>query len=189
MPLNVRSPSGHPGSRHALQGKWGWFVTFGVLTALLGLAALVLTETATIASVLTIGIFMILAGAVEIAIGFKARGWGQVLFWELAGVLYVLAGIFAVTDPVPASLVITLLLGAGLLATGIVRVVLGLRMQRSPTRTPLIVAGAVTALLGLVIVLGWPSNSVLVLGTLLGIDLLFSGLGWTMLGLRIRAAA
>ena len=39
-------------------------------------------------------------------------------------------------------------------------------------------AAAVTFLLGLIIVIHWPLASVYVLGTLLGVDLLFHGAGW-----------
>ena len=170
-----------------MRPRWAWFVALGVVAAILGLIALVLTVTATIVSVVTIGMFMILTGATEIAIGFRARSWGRVLYCELAGILYVLAGAFAIAEPLPATLVITLLLGAGLLATGLVRVFFGWQMHDPATRGPLILAGAVTALLGLVIVLGWPGNSSFVLGTLLGIDLLFSGMSWIFFGVRLRS--
>ncbi len=187
------TPLGGPGfglglPLRPLRDKWGWFVGFGAAAAALGALALGLSATATIASVLTIGVFMVLIGVSEIFIGFRARGWGQALYWEVGGVLYVLAGLFAIDDPVPASVVITLLLGAALLATGAVRAWFAFRMHDTPTRTPLMVSGVVTALLGAVIVLGWPGNSLLILGMLLGIDLLFVGIGWVVLGLRLRAA-
>ena len=42
-------------------------------------------------------------------------------------------------------------------------------------------ARAVTFLLGLIIVIHWPLDSAYVLGTLLGVDLLFHGAGWVTL--------
>jgi uncharacterized membrane protein HdeD (DUF308 family) len=50
-----------------------------------------------------------------------------------------------------------------------------------------LLASAVTFLLGLIIVAHWPANSLWVLGTLLGIDLLFNGAGWVSFGLGLRA--
>ena len=173
---------------HGLRAQWGWFVVLGALAAVSGLLALILTATATIVSVVVIGMLMIVIGAVEIVLGFRARNWGRRLSWEVAGVLYVVAGVLAVMDPVPASSIITLLIGAGLLATGAVRLVIGFRMRDTPSRGSLLLAGGVTALLGLVIVAGWPGNSLLVLGTLLGIDLVLTGMGWIVFGLRLRAA-
>jgi uncharacterized membrane protein HdeD (DUF308 family) len=39
----------------------------------------------------------------------------------------------------------------------------------------------------LIIIGHWPADSVLVLGTLLGVDLLFHGAGWVSFGLGLRA--
>ena len=46
-------PSGATASR--LRRRWGWILAFGLFCAAMGLVALVLTETATIASVLVVG--------------------------------------------------------------------------------------------------------------------------------------
>ena len=48
-------------------------------------------------------------------------------------------------------------------------------------------AAAVTILLGLIIVTHWPLDSVYVLGTLLGVDLLFHGVGWVSFGMGLHA--
>jgi len=45
----------------------------------------------------------------------------------------------------------------------------------------------VTGLLGLVIIVYWPGSSLYVLGTLLGIDLIFHGVGWIQFGLALRS--
>ena len=83
---------------------------------------------------------------------------------------------------------LTLLLGAGLLATGIVRGVAGFR-HHDRMRGPLILSGLVTAILGAVIVTGWPSNSLFVIGLLLGIELVFTGVNWVFFALRLRSHA
>lgn len=170
-----------------LRHRWGWIVAYGAFSALLGLTALILTESATVASVLVIGFFMMVAGVVEIGIGLRSRGAGRILAWEAAGVLYLLAGLFAVALPEIASAVITLLLGAGLIATGVVRIILGTRMTGTRSRGAVVLAGLVTTLLGLFIVTGWPASSAFVLGLFLGLDLLFYGITWIVLGTRLAA--
>lgn len=169
----------------ALRAKWGWFLAMGIAALAAGLAALAITEFATLVSIVAIGILVGTVGIVEIVLGFQARSWGQSIYWEISGILYVAAGIFAWAEPVQASLVLTLLLGAGLLATGVVRTVSGFR-HHDRLRTPLILSGVVTTLLGLVIVTGWPSNSLFVIGLLLGIELVFSGVNWIVFAMRLR---
>ncbi len=182
-----RRPRSLGSAAEHLKHRWGWIVAYGALSAGLGVVALVLTESATIASVLVIGTFMVVAGVVEIGIGIRSRGVARVVAWEVAGVLYLLVGLFAVALPETASAVITLLLGAGLIATGVVRVVVGFETTGTRSRGGIILAGLVTALLGLLIVVGWPASSAFVLGTFLGLDLLFYGVTWMVLGGRLAS--
>ncbi len=170
----------------ALKSNWGWFLALGLLTLVAGLAALAITEFATLVSVVTVGVLVAIVGVMEIILGFRARGWGPALYWELSGLFYVAAGVFAWAEPVQASVVLTLLIGAGLLATGIVRTVSGFR-HHDRMRAPLILSGVVTALLGLVIVSGWPANSLFVIGLLLGIELVITGTTWIFFALRLRS--
>lgn len=178
---------GHPSLGSALERlrhRWGIFIAFGVLVTLLGLVALSLVFSATIASVFMIAIFMIIAGGAEVIMGFSTRHWGRSFLWIIAGLAYIVVGAFALAQPLVAALFFTFALGAAILATGLMRIFLATRLGHA--RWPLLAAGALTALVGLVILLGWPGNSFFVLGTLLGIDLLFWGIAAILLGLRLR---
>lgn len=171
-----------------LRANWGWFLAMGIIAVVAGFAALAITGFSTLISVVTIGVLVAIVGIVEIVLGFRARGWGQAIYWEISGIFYVAAGIFAWAEPVQASVVLTLLLGAGLLATGVVRTVSGFR-HHDRLRGPLILSGIVTGLLGLIILSGWPSNSLFVIGLLLGIELVFTGFNWIFFSLRLRSHA
>jgi uncharacterized membrane protein HdeD (DUF308 family) len=170
-----------------IRHKWGWFVAFGALTALLGLATLgYLVVVGTIASVYMIGLAMIVAGGVEIGVGFKAKSWGWAAAWILAGLLYVVAGAFAFARPLDAAIGFTFILGAILVVTGLVRIFAAFRLEHGP-KTMLMVAGIVTTLLGAMILASWPASGLFVLGTFLGIDLLFYGISWIAFGLRLKS--
>jgi uncharacterized membrane protein HdeD (DUF308 family) len=47
--------------------------------------------------------------------------------------------------------------------------------------------GVVDVILGFLIWNGWPESSLWVIGLFVGIDLIFHGVGWVMLGLGVRA--
>jgi uncharacterized membrane protein HdeD (DUF308 family) len=175
------------GMSERLRHRWGWFVGFGVLAAVLGLAALVLDVSATIASVLTIGIFMVITGGSEIIMGVGSKTWGRFFLFILLGVLYIVAGAFAIAQPIPAAVVLTLMLGWALVATGAVRIWLGTHLPPG-SKSMMILAGIATLLFGLVIVLGWPGNSFFVLGIILGLDLLFYGASMIAFGMRLKNA-
>jgi len=169
-----------------LRGKWGAVIAFGVLLIALGLAALVFTLASTVATVTVNGVFFIVAGAAEVGIGAHTQRWSRFFLWIAGGVLYLIAGLFCILNPIFASLALTLALGAGLIAAAAVRLYLALQLPPGQPRNMVLLAAAVTFLLGLIIVMHWPSDSVYVLGTLLGIDLLFHGAGWVTFGMGLR---
>jgi uncharacterized membrane protein HdeD (DUF308 family) len=172
-----------------LREKWAAITAFGVLLVVLGVAALFFSLIATIVTVTLNGVLFLIAGAAEIGIGMHSREWGRFFLWVIGGLVYIAAGILCVVNPVLASVALTLLLGAGLIAAGVVRAFLAFQLPADHPRALLFLASAVTILLGLIIVTHWPLDSVYVLGTLLGVDLLFHGVGWVSFGVGLHARA
>ncbi len=177
-----------PAAMERLSHRWGWFLALGALSLVFGSLALIMVLLATVTTVYIVATFMVIAGGAEITVGVGARTWGRSLLMVAAGLTYLVAGAFAFAQPVPAAVLLTLLLGIALLVAGAVRVYVGIHMA-GHARTMVMVAGAFTTLVGLLVVLGWPNNSVVVLGTLLGIDLLFTGVMWIGFALRLRSHA
>lgn len=168
-----------------LRPKWGWFVALGLVTAAFGVATLgYLSVVGTIASVFMIGFAMIIAGAAEIAIAFKARTWGWTALWILVGLVYIVGGAFAIGQPLVAAATFTLLIGAALVATGILRVIAAFKAPEG--KGMLVFAGLITLALGVMILLAWPVSGLYTLGIFLGVDLLIYGLSWISFGLRLR---
>lgn len=166
--------------------NWGWFVAYGVVLILLGAAASISLVTATIASVLVNGMLMIVAGFGEIFVGARAKEWSRFILWIAAGLLYVAAGVVAILHPLLAAVAFTLMLGAGLIAAGLARLV---AVWNAPTGAPrgwLMFAAVATALLGMFVLAMWPVNSLFLLGALLAVDLVLQGAGWTRFGLALR---
>jgi uncharacterized membrane protein HdeD (DUF308 family) len=170
-----------------LSHRWGSIVAFGALIIVLGVVAIALVVSATIASVFLVGLFMIFGGAIEIFVGLGSRSWSRFFLWIAAGLLYLAAGAVALAQPLFAAIVFTLILGAGLLATGAVRLWVAWHLPAGRSKGMAAFSGVVTLLFGLVVILGWPGNSLFILGLLLGLDLIFYGAGWISFGLLLRA--
>jgi uncharacterized membrane protein HdeD (DUF308 family) len=170
----------------ALHAKWGWIVALGAVYLVAGFVALGSVVMATVASVIVVGAMMIVAGAAEIIGAFQMKSWGKFLIWALLGALYVIAGLLTFDNPLFAAVLLTLFLGASLIASGAVRLFLAFSMKRESPWVWVALSGAITLLLGLLIVARWPVNSVYILGLFLGIDLIMAGTGWISLGLSLR---
>jgi uncharacterized membrane protein HdeD (DUF308 family) len=169
-----------------LRSKWGAIAAFGVLLMALGFASLVFAFASTIAMVTLNGVFFIIAGAAEIGVGMHAQGWGRFFLWVIGGVINMAFGILCILNPVFGSVALTLVLGAALIAAGVVRFYLAFQLPGGQMRTMVFVGAAVTFFLGLIILMNWPVSSLYVLGTLLGVELLFHGAGWASFGIGLR---
>ena len=187
--MSVDVPSRHSlgEAMHRLRAKWGAILAFGLLLIGLGIASLAFAFFSTLAMVTLNGVLLLIAGAAEVGVGMHARSWGRFFFWVLGGALYIFAGLFCILNPLAASVILTLLIGAGLIAAGVVRGYLGFQLPAGPQRSGIWLGAAVTFALGLTIVMHWPVSSAYVLGTLLGVDLVFNGAGWAAFAFGLRA--
>ena len=170
-----------------LRSKWGWFVGLGIVMLIVGVIALGNLLAATVASVYLVGFMMLIAGGFEIAHSFGVKSWGGFFWWLLSGLLYAIAGIVAFNNPLLASAVLTLLLAASLVASGVVRAWIGYKHWAKNGAGWIITAAIITILCGIVIAIGWPTNSLWVLGMFLAIDLVFQGWTAIALGLALKS--
>jgi uncharacterized membrane protein HdeD (DUF308 family) len=172
-----------------LRSKWGWILALGIVYVIAGFVALGSVVMATVASVLVVGVMMIVAGVAEIINAFQLKGWGKFLIWLLLGALYIVAGFVTFENPLLAAAILTLFLGASLVASGIMRIILAFSMKHEQPWIWLLLSSIITLLLGLLILARWPISSVYVLGIFLGIDLVMAGAGWIGLSLALRRRA
>ncbi len=173
-------------SLEQLAPHWGWFIGLGVAMLVLGVLAAVHLFAATVASVVFIGMLMLLAGAAHLAQAWRVKGWRSFLLWTLSGLAYAVAGVLALYDPLAGAAVLTLVFGAFLIAAGALRLWIWSQHRAQGGWPWLAASGFITLLAGVLVASGWPANSVWVLGVLLAFDLLFQGLSVLMLGLALR---
>jgi len=188
-----KNPADWPGNTIAdalveLQARWGWFVGLGIVLLVLGVFALGHVFAATLASVIFIGVLMAIAGVGQLLHAWRIKQIHGFLFWSISGLLYLLAGLFATFYPVQGATMLTLLFGSILIAVGALRTWLWFNNRGQRGWGWLGISGVLTLLVGMLIAMNWPGNSVWVLGLLLALDLLFQGWSALLLGLVLRQA-
>jgi uncharacterized membrane protein HdeD (DUF308 family) len=174
------------GAMAPLRAKWGWIVALGVVYLIAGVIALGSVIAATVATVMVVGVMMIVSGVAEVINAFQVRTWGKFIFWLLLGLLYIVAGFVAWRNPMLTAALLTLILGASLVASGVMRIILAFGMRSGSPWIWVLVSGVITTLLGLIILAHWPVNSLYILGVFLGVDLIIAGGGWIGVGLSLR---
>ena len=169
-----------------LRAHWGWFAALGVAFVLFGAIAFGSLLEATVASVLVNGVMMMIAGAAEVGMGVRMKSWSRLILLCAAGALLFAAGVLCIVNPLLASAALTLCIGVGLCAAGIVRIYVASQMGAETPWRMAILSGLVTFILGVIILAHWPTNSLYVLGLFLAIDLIFYGVALIGLALQLR---
>lgn len=168
-----------------IRRNWGWYLALGGLLIVLGVVALVYPLLATLATVVILGWLLIFSGVAEAVTAFQMRSWGGVILHLLGGVLEMAVGLLVLQAPVEAAAFITILFAAFLLVGGTFRLVFALTHRFSGAGL-LVLSGAVSILLGLMVALGWPASTVWFIGVCVGVDLVMQGATWVSFALAAR---
>jgi uncharacterized membrane protein HdeD (DUF308 family) len=156
----------------------------GVLFIVLGLVAIVEPMVAGLAVTLLAGWLLLAGGIVHAVTAFRGGGARTVSWHALLAVLYVAGGVYFVTHPLLGLGTLTLFLATILFIEGVVWVVAYFQLRSG--NIWMLLNGIVTVVLGLLIWAGWPSTSVWAIGTLLGVNLLMTGMSILFAGAAVR---
>jgi uncharacterized membrane protein HdeD (DUF308 family) len=118
---------------------------------------------------------LILAGTVHVALAFRAHRADGFIWKLLVGLAYLFFGMYLIMHPVVGVTSLTLLLALLFLIEGSLNIVLFFKMRSLRGSSWMLFDGIVTLLLGLLIYLRWPSSSIWVIGTLVGLSMIISG--------------
>ena len=171
--------------RTMLRKSWGWFVALGVVLAILGVAGLIFVGMATLFTVVFVGWMFLIGGILEIAFAIARTGWQGFWLDLFSGIITALAGVFILMRPVEGASVITMLLGILFLIGGIFRIGAGIAIK-NPYRGWFIFHGAISLILGLMILGEWPYSATWVIGTFVAIELLIEGLQMISFGMAAK---
>lgn len=165
----------------------GWSIAVSLLMILAGILAIGLPLVAGIAVNIIVAWLLVFCGVAHFAFGWHLRGIGGVIWQVLLGILYVGVGVYLLVHPLAGLLTLTLLLAAYLFAEGVLELILAFRMGQRQGRGWLLLDGVVTLILAVMIWRTWPASTEWVIGTLVGISMIFSGATRLMLSLAARS--
>ena len=165
---------------------WIFWLIAGIVAILGGLLGLANPFAASIAAVLLIGWAFLLIGVLQIA-GVALQGDWPSRIWSLViGVLGVVLGVWLTLHPDQALLPVTFVIGWVFLGLGFSRVVIAWPMRDGPFFWPLLLSGFLSAILGMMILANFHTASLVILGVLLAIELLSSGVSAIILAYAMR---
>jgi uncharacterized membrane protein HdeD (DUF308 family) len=164
----------------------GWLIVAAILFIVLGAFAIIEPAVAGLGVALLVGWLLIFGGVSHFISAFEGGGARRVLFQILAGVAFLLGGYYLLNHPLLALGTLTLLLAAVIFIEGVCEIVTYFRLRDEQASGWMLANGILALVLGGMIWLQWPSSSVWAIGTLVGVNLLFTGITRLMVGLTGR---
>jgi uncharacterized membrane protein HdeD (DUF308 family) len=164
----------------------GWSIALSILLIIAGIAAIIIPVAASVAVTIFVGWVLIFSGVVHLVYAWHTRGAGGIVWEVLLGLLYIAVGIYLLWNPILGMASLTLALGIYLFVEALLEFVLSYQLREARGWGWLLFDGIVTLVLAALIWMTWPTSSVWVLGTLVGVSMLFSGVARLMVSLTAR---
>ncbi|MDX3526743.1 DUF308 domain-containing protein [Streptomyces sp. ID05-39B] len=164
----------------------GWLLGSAVATLVLGVLVLVWPDATLHVLAVLIGLHLLVTGSFRFVDVFARTGHER-LPGLLLAVLYILAGVLCLRNPLQTINALSLIVGAVWLVSGILTLYTGLAAEDLPHRG-VVLGAAVLGIVAGVVVLALPAESARALTRLLGLWLILLGLGEAMVALAWRAA-
>jgi uncharacterized membrane protein HdeD (DUF308 family) len=163
-----------------------WSIVLSVLIMIAGFLAIALPQIAGIAVTLIVGWLLIFTAVLHIVYAFRA-GHARAAVWQvLLGLVYGFIGVYILRNPAAGLAGLTFAIAVYLLAEAMIELVLSYQLRPLPGAGWLLFDSIITFILAVMIWYTWPSSTAWVVGVLVGISMLFSGMTRLMLSLAAR---
>jgi uncharacterized membrane protein HdeD (DUF308 family) len=169
-----------------ISSKWGWMLALGIIMLVLGTIGIGATFTLTLATVTFFGFLILIAGITQFVDAIRFRDLKSPAAGILISLLYIASGVIMVMNPMLASTTLTMFIAWALVAIGVMRIYIALKMRGVAGWVWTLIGGIAAIVLGIMIINSWPVSGLWVIGMFVAIELIFNGWGMIMLSLAAK---
>ncbi|HXE01365.1 MAG TPA: HdeD family acid-resistance protein [Hyphomicrobium sp.] len=172
----------------SLHDHWKSYLFEGIVLLLLGAAAIIVPQIATLTVALLIGWLLLFSGVIGLITTFQMRP-APGFWWSLVSALIAIAaGVVLLASPAGGAITLTFVLIAFFIIEGIASIMFALdhRQELPGSWGAMLFSGIVDLVLGGMIFLGLPSSAAWAIGLLVGINMLFGGAALIAMALHAR---
>jgi uncharacterized membrane protein HdeD (DUF308 family) len=165
---------------------WVWTALMGVLLVILGAAIIAAATVSTIAVSWLMGLCLIVGGIAQFFHTYRFTDLHSPAIRFLVAAVSIIAGLVILKSPIVGATGITLGLAVYLFFSGATKAALAFDGSRASGRGWLVMSAVVSFFLGICLFVTFPITSLVIPGTLLGVDLIFYGLSLTLIARSFR---
>lgn len=162
------------------------FIVVGVLMVVGGILALANPFAASIAVTTLVGAFLLLGGVGQLWAAYSTPEDDHRLWHGILGLLSLILGVMLMANPLAGTLSLTLIVGLLFLLNGAGRMIVALRLRDTRYYMLLLLSGALSLVIGFLVLANIVTAATWLLGFLLGIQLMTEGAVLLALGLLAR---
>jgi uncharacterized membrane protein HdeD (DUF308 family) len=166
--------------------RWRGLLLLGIVQVIGGAVAIAVPVAASLATALVFGAVLLVLGVFQVVHAISVRKSKVVFLQLLGGLLYIVTGALVLWFPVSGAMSLTILVATLLIADGVIRCALAYRLRPGQGWGWFLCAGIASAVVGIVLLIGWPLTGLWALGLLLGVNLLFIGMTNSVLAVAFR---
>jgi uncharacterized membrane protein HdeD (DUF308 family) len=170
-----------------LARSWLWILGSALVTLAPGILTLVWPDETLHVLAVLIGLYLLLIGALRFVTAFSREGAGERLPGLLIALLFVLAGVLCLRNPLQTIAALSLIVGLAWLVSGILTLYTAISAEDLPHRG-VVLGGALLGIVAGIVVLVLPTESARALTRLLGLWLILLGLVELAVALAWRSA-
>ncbi|HUB98554.1 MAG TPA: HdeD family acid-resistance protein [Solirubrobacterales bacterium] len=172
-----------PVVRDGLTRSWKGLMAVGIVAIVIGCIAILIPAVASVGTAIFIGWILVIAGAFLVAAAFSAHSVGSLLLRLLWAAITVIVGLWLIVEPHNGTLTLTFVLGVYFLFMGITRITVAFLGRGQPNAGWVGLSGVCGLLIGILVLVKFPSSADWAIGLLVGIDLIFAG--WTLTAIAL----
>lgn len=167
--------------KQAIKDNKSSLLWFGILMAVVGAIAIIFPFAATVTTNFMVGFLFLFSGALGVWHSFSIKGTGPFFGALLMGLVTIVAGVFLVANPLEGILILTLTVGIVFIFEGAYQIFAAFEYRPAKGWGWMLVSAIISILAGLLIVSKLPGTSLFVLGLVMGINFLSTGISMIML--------
>lgn len=166
-----------------------WSIFMGVVTAALGVFLIVYPLTTATITTLLLGWVLIFVGVAQFVFALHSQTVGKFFLKVLLGALYGIAGVALAFHTFEGVEALTGLLGTLLLVQAGLLIGTAFQVRPMDGWAWFLFDAAASFIMGILILVKWPSSSVWAIGTLVGVAVLMGGISRIVIASKIRSGA
>jgi len=170
----------------AVGRSWGLLLFLGIITLLLGIAAVAWPQATVLVIAVLFGVYLLVTGIFQVIRSFSAAEHKALL--AISGIVSILLAIFAFKSFFNSVALLAIWFGIAWLFRGITELVVGFQAKGESGRGWMITSG-ILGILGAIVIFIWPAASLVVVVWVTGIMLIVLGIAQIVGSFSVKKAA